>query len=338
MSGQNGASLRGEVSRVIGERERALALPIERRLVSDDPPAHGPVRLELVQLPPNMRASHCCSVMLAIHAAAIAQNVECVLTSIDAEGPHQLRVSLRRLRVVLRTFRPVMREAVVERLIASARKFGAIVSDLRDADVVIDELIGPAAGRGGASMMSELGCWRQEVRGRVRARLLAAGAPAFASDLAAMAGTFSWRKRNRWVKWRPATDLIADSVERCRERVAGTVARVTRLSHEEIHDLRKDVKALRYTVELANATSLNCDAKLAHTLKRVQGALGYVNDVALLERFSPPLVSEKEALARLRNRLVLDHADAVEANLASAAARLRDLAAPRCAPASREAV
>jgi CHAD domain-containing protein len=279
----------------------------------------GPVRVALIQLPADIRADHCCSVLFALHAAAVAQNLECVLTSVDPEGPHQLRVALRRLRTVLRAFGPVMREAALADLAADARRLGGIVSDLRDADVVIDELIAPAA-RDAAPLM-ELNAWRREVRGRVRASLLAARAPAFASGLAAMAGTFAWRKGRQQAKERLAAELVCEFVERSKQRVIRTAA----LLQDDVHDLRKDVKALRYAVELADVLSVNVEPKLAGELKRVQDALGFVNDMGSLERFAPALVSQRQTLAELRGALALKHADGVAASLENARAWLRKL-------------
>lgn len=289
----------------------------------------GPVRAQLVPLPANVRASDCCSVMIALQAAAIARNLDCVLTSVDAEGPHQFRVALRRLRVVLRTFRPIMRETGNELLVDAARRMAAIVSDLRDADVFIDELIGPAASDPGEThLMQALNGWRQELRGRVRARLLAAGAPAFASGLVSMAGTFAWRRRSERARGCSARDLISGAIARRWRRVGEAAARLPQVGFEEVHEFRKHVKALRYAVELADAVSLNSDPKLARSLKRIQDGLGYANDMASLHRFSPPLLREKDALVRLRDRVVRDHADDVAASVACAAARLRELEAP----------
>ncbi len=303
--------------------ERAIALPVECPQARDDQ-LSGPLCLQLMRIPADVQASHFYSVMLAVHAKAITRNLECVLISLDPEGPHQLRVSLRRLRVVLRAFGAVMRATTVERLTDGARRIGSIVSELRDADVLIDELIGPAAaGNEGARLMKGLGSWRQEVRGRVRARLVGAESQAFAANLAGLAGTFAWRKKRG--REYLASELIAPFVERCALRVAEAVAGLSQLPREKVHDVRKDVKALRYAVDLADALSLNRDADLPRRLKQAQDALGYVNDMWLLEGFSPPLVSENASLAALRDRLVADRARVVASNLSGAATRLHDI-------------
>src|SRR5688572_16469316 len=76
----------------------------------------GPAPVGAVQLPATVSAADHCSVLLAFHAAAVSRNLDCVFASVDPEGPHQLRIALRRLRVVLRAFEPVMRRSAVTEL------------------------------------------------------------------------------------------------------------------------------------------------------------------------------------------------------------------------------
>lgn len=326
------------VSRIAGESERSrdaieratTAFPGREEKRPNAPQTNASetaANVQLIRFPADIAGAHCCSVMLALHAAAVSRNLDCVLTSIDPEGPHQLRVALRRLRVVLRTFRPVIRDDRLAQFQAAAREIGSIVGDLRDADVMIDEIIRPSAA-GEGTLMAALDAWRQEVRGRVRARLLAAGAPAFASELEASAGTFEWRKKGK-TKEGPAKDLIEAFLQRSWGIVPSSVSRLQDFSPAEIHDLRKDVKALRYAAEFADAVSPSDVGQLARSLKRVQDALGYVNDWFTLQRFSPALLTEGETCARVRDRLVLERGDAVAANLATARALLDEIVAAR---------
>jgi CHAD domain-containing protein len=265
------------------------------------------------------------SALLTLHAAAVARNLDCALTSLDSEGPHQLRVALRRLRVALRVFRPIMREAKLRDLLAAARRIGAIVGDLRDADVLIDEIMRPAARtERDARVIGALNDWRHEVRGRVRARLLAIDAPAFAANLMRMPQTFAWRKRGEAIERRLAADLVAAFLTRCRQRVSLAASDMTDLPVGQIHDLRKEVKALRYAAEFAECLSL-CEGKLARALKLVQDDLGYVHDVAALERLAPPLVRENEGFARLRGQVIAERSESIRVALSSAQSRLAEV-------------
>lgn len=317
--GLRSPDLLGQVTSIARARDGAAARaePVANR---------GPLRVQLVPFDSAIRADECCSALLAIHAAAISRNLECVLSSVDPEGPHQFRVALRRLRVVLRTFRPILRASAAEPLVASARRMAAIVSELRDADVLIDDILAPGAAKqrmpGVAAALTD---WRQEVRGRVRARLISSDASAFVAGLSQAAKTFAWRRKSEQARERLARDLVAAFVEKCGRRVASAAVVLPQLSHEETHDVRKEVKSLRYAVELADAMALNPDRDLAHTLKRAQDALGFVNDVATLERFAAPLVNEQKSLVQLRDQLIAEQAQAVDENIARAASRLQGI-------------
>ena len=323
MRGESGIGM-SNVGSTVARIAPAPLAPDAASWRSDAPMPAAPVRVRLIQLYPKTLAAHACSVTLALHGAAIAHNLECVLTTLDPEGPHQLRIALRRTRVALRVFEPVMRAKMNARLVEAARALGTIAGELRDADVLIDEIIAPAA-RDETGLMMALTAWRQEVRGRVRARLLAANAPAMAANFANAAGAPGWLK--------PAlkedttlADLIASAQAAFWERAEPLAARLADLSHLELHQLRKAVKAMRYGAELAASAGL--DGDVVPRLKRMQDALGYANDTAALERFNPPVFGEASALQRVRGRLIAERQGAVADAITAAMREWRALTPP----------
>jgi len=315
--------MRRGVSRIgLSSVEPAERKPDALAPVRGENGAASPMRVHLIRLPADTTASHGCSAVLALHAAAIAHNLDCVLTTLDPEGPHQLRIALRRFRVALRVFRPVMEKKANTELTEAARALGGIVGELRDADVMIDEIIAPAA-RDQPAVMEALNAWRQEVRGRVRAKLLAMGTPAFTVELARKAATGAWSKR-RDGGGQPAAWVIAAAIEAFREKAALGAARLPHLSHQELHRLRKDVKALRYGTDLAAAAGLT-PAEAVRPLKRLQDLLGYANDMVVLEAFDPPVSGQGEALREACARIRAGRAGALADAVASAAALWREL-------------
>lgn len=260
----------------------------------------APVRPQLVRMAAQTKAADACGALFAFYANGIAKNLQCVLTSIDPEGPHQFRVTLRRLRVALKVFRPVLHDETRRQLARGARELGAIASELRDADVVIGELIAPQLEDFGVQALSgALNDWRQEVRGRVRARLTVAKAAAFADTLVAAARTAARGKHSR----DSANQFVERFLARAWSQTAPKALHLAELSDESLHDFRKDVKALRYAIELETAFSGQRRAKVARSLKRIQDLLGHVNDVATLTQFNPPL-SDGAALDAVRARLI----------------------------------
>jgi triphosphatase len=288
------------------------------------PVAAAPARVRLIGLEENTSATDACSVILALHGAAMAHNLQCVLTTLDPEGPHQLRIALRRTRVALRVFEPVMRRKASERLVETARVLGRIVGELRDADVMIDEIISPAA-RGDTALLAAIEAWRQEVRGRVRAKLFAIDAQGIAATFARDAATYAWIKPS--VR-QPARDVIRSAQEAFWVKAEPLASRMPNLSHLELHQLRKAVKALRYGAELAASAGLQSDAS---RYKRIQDALGYANDTAALEQFRPPVFGYDNSLEALRLRLISERSGAVGDAIATAMTEWSALSRERAA-------
>jgi CHAD domain-containing protein len=204
---------------------------------------------------------------------------------------------------------------------------GAVVGELRDADVMIEEMIQPAAEQtGGCSgLMSALDMWREGVRARVRRGLLAARAPVFAAELQRMC---EHRAHSRAVGESPfvAGALANAAVEAATRRAVARGRRISELAPTGRHELRKDVKNWRYAVELAAAIAPDHRAAaLIGPLKRLQSALGRLNDLTMLAQFDPPLPSEgqRKALRGVRKKILAINAEGADAALTDAAARWR---------------
>jgi CHAD domain-containing protein len=132
--------------------------------------------------------------------------------------------------------------------------------------------------------------------------LLAADAPATAADFLRAAATPAWLKSDAARSGVSFASLI-DRAERAYwEKAAPLGARLADLTHLELHQLRKAVKALRYGAELA--ASVGRANEIVPRLKRIQDALGYVNDTAALNSFDPPALGKASALAGVRARLI----------------------------------
>jgi CHAD domain-containing protein len=275
---------------------------------------------------PNTRPDIAARAVLQFLASALATNVACVMTQPnDEEGPHQLRVTLRRLRIALRTFGPtVLGPDTAKKSRHLARDLGAIVGELRDADVMIDHMIRPHAGRYDVCLLVDaLDRWRENVRFRVRRGLAAARAVEFAQGLELMLERDGGMGRP---KFEPvAARALADAaVYTAMKGAAVRGRRIQRLTADDLHELRKDIKGLRYAAEIAVAISADhAVAAMVGPLKGLQGALGRLNDLATLAQFDPPLrqVRERKMLRRVRKRILAQHAKDAKDALCDAAAR-----------------
>ena len=76
----------------------------------------------------------------------IIHNRTVVLETDVAEGPHQLRVGLTRLRAAHRALKPLLDTPAFHQLEDDARAIARAVGELRDADVLIEDIYAPVAG------------------------------------------------------------------------------------------------------------------------------------------------------------------------------------------------
>jgi CHAD domain-containing protein len=206
---------------------------------------------------------------------------------------------------------------------AWARELGAIVGELRDADVIIDELIAPhLVGHHTPSLLSALQAWRNEVRGRVRARLTAVKAAEFPRSLGVDAANRALLKSG--AKGQSAAQVVQPFLAMAWERTVCGWS-VDKLSFDRVHDLRKDTKAARYATELMGTVSGKRRPGISSSLKRLQDLLGCVNDWAALAQFDPPIGAHREVLAAARARIVAEQRKMMDQTVANAANEWREL-------------
>jgi inorganic triphosphatase YgiF len=237
----------------------------------------------------------------------ILANWEELAGSDDPEVPHQLRIGLRRLRTALRVFRPLTDTSDMKRMAWAARDLGRVVSPLRDADVVWEDICEPAIRAGAevgdpAGLRQALDEHRRQTRESAREEL--------------QRPAWSWLKLN--------CILFDFAVERaghaCSARICEaevlSVARgamktswrrakrwgreIDALSVEERHEMRKALKSLRYTAEFFAPLLAEGQAQdFLKKLKKLQDVFGYLNDVTLTNRLSQMVGDGETSVAGL---------------------------------------
>jgi inorganic triphosphatase YgiF len=240
--------------------------------------------------PPKLKRGQTCAkaLMQMVEAAAgqIHTNRQGVLASEDPAAAHQLRIGLRRLRSTLRPFRPADPTPALRELEGHARTLARTVGQLRDADVLIEQIFAPVAvtikdDPGLQRVHETLVAHRTQARERVRAhlggaqwsrlQLYLALFPRTVADAAGLEG--------------PVEKLARSALKRQWKKVADCGERFDDLTLEERHEMRKALKGLRYSCEYF--TSLYPGEKTRRFIKEVrnlQEAFGYLNDVAAAGR------------------------------------------------------
>ncbi|RWO41400.1 MAG: CHAD domain-containing protein [Mesorhizobium sp.] len=188
----------------------------------------------------------------------IATNFFVVRKLDDIEGPHQLRVGLRRLRTAFLVYKSALDSTEMARLSGEAKWLGQEVGRLRDLDVVAHVIVMREAtlhpDEPGLSALAEvLAKQAAERRDQIRTLLIGTRAQAFLSDLAQFVEMRGWlvpadlAQTGRLAV--PVVDLAPRLLNKRWKKVSKAARGLETLTADQRHTLRKELKTLRYAVE-----------------------------------------------------------------------------------------
>lgn len=203
--------------------------------------------------------------------------------SLDPEFIHQLRVSQRRLRSLIRLFAPALPEAFVtdwsDRLRDNANSFG----DARDLDVLYEEVLSPVAGSNPEedSALARLQGLVHAARDRARAEARRRLDPAAQGRL--LIGFIAALHALPTNNLIGAVDLrvfVRLQMSRLRKKIRRRFDAAQDLVPARLHALRIALKQLRYGMEFFGPLMPAKKAtRFLRSLTRAQNALGFINDV-----------------------------------------------------------
>lgn len=232
----------------------------------------------------------------AMCGQAFAAQLAQVMTDDNPEGPHRARVALRRFRSALAGFSPVIEPAARREMAGQARGLFRCLGRLRDADVLLAGSVDPGAVAG-------LAFDADRVRAEVREELLAMDAAGFAPALQARLSGTDWLRRDkRGRRWRARglDRLGRRALDRAWQACLAHGADLPGLSPEQRHELRKDLKTLRYLAEYFAPfwPGARRERFLTH-LRGLQDSLGLLNDLALARALTGSLTKTAEEAGAL---------------------------------------
>jgi len=215
----------------------------------------------------------------------------------DAEGVHQMRVGIRRLRSALMLFAPYLEPKAAKRFQAELQRTGRRFGEARDWDVFCLEALPAALDRA-----ENIG-WIDLLRPPAQMRRDAAHAefvralddPAFTAlvlGLAAWAedGCAHDRLAGDKALRRPLARIAPKLLDRLYRKVERRGGDVEKLGDQELHALRKSLKKLRYGVEyLASLYPQKAVKAYVKRCKALQKSLGAINDAATAIRLAEGL-------------------------------------------------
>jgi inorganic triphosphatase YgiF len=246
----------------------------------------------------------------------------------DAEGLHQMRVAIRRLRTALVMFDEHLEPRAAEKFETELRQLGLTFGEARDWDVFVLETI-PEAIEDGVD-----GEWLGLLKApgdaeRQRAHRLvedAAASPKFTGFVLALP---AWTEGSVWCPpgrdrksaARPLRALAPAMLDRLERKARKRGNDIAQRGPEELHALRKTMKKLRYGVEyLAGLYNSKEVKRYRRACEGLQEVLGTINDAAATDRIAaklaekgrPDLVPPIGALAKwneARRRKACSHLD-----------------------------
>lgn len=247
-----------------------------------------PVAAERVHLPPRANADEAFGSIVAHCLRHMMGNWAAVVDVRDAEGVHQMRVALRRLRSALSLFAAPFRPAMAP-MEDEVRWLGSVLGRARDLDVLLEEVFKPVAEAHGS-----------DARLRALADLVRERQVTAWDELLAALGSERFRKlvfetsaATLLRSWAQAAagggEALLPADKFACERLAARYARVRKigkrigvLDETERHALRIKLKKLRYAVDFfASLWPKRRTAAFRERLGALQDVLGEMNDAAV---------------------------------------------------------
>lgn len=202
------------------------------------------------------------------------------------DAVHQTRVAIRRLRAAFSLFRAGFDPEGVARFAPLWKAVAAALGPARDAQVLLARVEAgmDAAEAAQADLHRHLIDRRAAATDEARAVL---GAEAFQHLLIDFALWIEQGPVSAEAADQPFRDLAARVLARRRRGLAKAAGRLRKCDGEALHDLRIDIKKLRYGTQFTQSLfpgSARAAARWARDLRGLQEVLGEVNDLAVAER------------------------------------------------------
>ena len=201
-------------------------------------------------------------------------NEDLVLAERSADALHQCRVAMRRLRSALTFFRPVLRDdRDFERLREELRWFTSQLGDARNLDVYLQRELT-------SQQRNTVERRREEAYARVTETMDSRRARLLPIELTGWAEVGEWRKGK--LAERPVAAFAGKRLDRLWGTVEPTGRTLARMGEEPRHELRIQIKKLRYAIEFFDGLYPASKRKrtFAEAVEELQEALGHLNDLA----------------------------------------------------------
>jgi triphosphatase len=227
----------------------------------------------------------------------------------DAEGLHQMRVALRRLRAAISLFGDMLLDPQTEEMKTQLRWITQELGPARELDVFIKRVVRPVTdgkpnGPGAALLARELQQRREDAFARASAAIESTRFRDLVLDTAAWIEAGGWTRSSddltRALREQPIVSAAVDELRRRWKKIMKVGAQLHALDPQRRHKMRIQAKKLRYASEFfagafpgKKATRRRKD--FVACLEQLQDALGDLNDIAVHEGLTERLVDAHDA-------------------------------------------
>jgi len=218
----------------------------------------------------------------------------------DAEGVHQMRVGLRRLRAAISVFSDLLDDDETAHIKSGLKWLTGELGPARDLDVYVTGNIKPLrrtlpGKRGLEALQSDLDARRTDAFAHARHAVESARYRTLVLD------TLGWIEGGEWTttgdelikarRRRNAADFAREELTRRLKKVSKKAGRLGKLDARRRHKLRIGIKKLRYAGDFFAALFTGRKAprrlrRFGRELKRLQDGLGALNDIAVHEKLA----------------------------------------------------
>jgi inorganic triphosphatase YgiF len=221
----------------------------------------------------------------------------------DAEGIHQMRVGLRRLRAAISVFKELLQDPEVKGIKTELKWLTEQLGPARDFDVLLENRVRPQSQT--APIAGEIAVLQRDLEAKRDTGLQRAKA-AINSERFRKIGlqTALWLVDGEWLKnpeplavarrERPAIEFASEVLDQRSKKIRTKIENVEMLDARGRHKLRIAIKKLRYACEFFGGlfdrrNQSRKRERLSQSLKTMQGALGALNDIEVHKRLATSL-------------------------------------------------
>ena len=249
-----------------------------------------------------------CLHQLAANEAALPQDT--------AEAVHEMRVALRRMRAAISLFSDMLAGPQTAAMKAQFKWLGQELGPARELDVFIKRVIGrvkdrKSSGAGGVGAMTrDVRRRRRRAFGRAEGTIASARYRDLVLETAAWIEAGAWTRNDnvRTLRERPITAVAAEELRRRCKKIRKQGRKLAALDAKHRHKLRIKVKKIRYAADFFGAVfpgnkAARRRAKFVGKLKKLQDALGDLNDIMVHERLSKRMAVFPGGRGRRKQRI-----------------------------------